>query len=155
MPVNTGSKILSSHVSPPITSGTDNSKRVTFSTIDIKQFEQQMNSHSACSYGPALGLGWNCLDSKSISVDDYETIRPSEYRRNSQEMLIPISLRESILKEIGYSRKQIEECSRRTRISTQHKKNTVKKSLSLSLRRCVSKLPSRTLSIRSICSKAA
>ena len=105
---------MSSHRITPNTSGTGKSKSVAFSNIDIKQFEQQMDSYSAYSYGPALGLGWNCLESRSMSVDDYEVIRPSEYRRNSEEMIIPLSRRESILKEIGYSRRQIEECYQTT-----------------------------------------
>ncbi len=82
---------------------------VCFSIVEIREYEVALSSHSSCSSGPGLGLGWKYSNCHPISVDDYEKISPSAHRRDSQAMIIPWDKREMILKEVGYSRRQIEE----------------------------------------------
>ena len=82
---------------------------VGFSTVEIREYEVSLSSHSSCVDGPGLGLGWRYSNCHPITVDDYEKISPSGHRRDSQAMMIPWDKREMILKEVGYSRRQIEE----------------------------------------------
>ncbi len=63
--------------------------------------------------GPALTIGWKYYpDSYEISIDVYEDTRAMK-RRKPQEMTIPRSVRESILKyECGCSSREMADCVR-------------------------------------------
>jgi len=110
-------------------------KTVSFSTIDIRLYEPAMSFNPSCSSGPALELGWNYTNSHIYLIDDYEAMTPSGYRRNSKELIIPLNKRENILKEVGYSRQQIENCIHVIEISKIKRRSSMK-----SLSNCFSKL---------------
>ena len=90
----------------------ENKKVVRFSTVEIRVYETSISPNPSCSQGPGLELGWAYLCLETTSVDDYEEKYPSKHRRNSANMLISLDMRELILKEVGYSRREIEECVR-------------------------------------------
>lgn len=90
----------------------DLNRAVRFSTVETRVYETSISPNPSCSQGPGLELGWGYLCLDTISVDEYEEKYPSKHRRNSENMLISLDMREMILKEVGYSRRDIEECVR-------------------------------------------
>ena len=109
-----------------------NKKEVRFSTVNIREYENKISFNPSCSQGPALELGWEYKMSRSFDVDDYEENHPSIDRKTPNEMLISPSQRDAILKEIGYSRRQIEDCTRiinASRPRPKSSKNSVSKSI--------------------------
>lgn len=93
-----------------MTSSITNSKVVQFSTVEIREYDSKLSFNPSCSRGPALELGWRYNQSDSMPIDDYEASNPSGYRRTSKQLIISPEQREIILKEVGYSRQQIEDC---------------------------------------------
>ena len=109
------------------------SKVVQFSTVDIREYESKLGTNPSCSRGPALELGWRYKKSEPILIDDYEASKPSSYRRSSKQLIIPPAEREILLKEVGYSRQQIEDCVRgilMSKLKSKSPKRAVAKSFS-------------------------
>ena len=131
---NDGKSISISHSDPLVLMNMipKTNKEVRFSTINIREYENKMSFNPSCSQGAAIELGWEFETSRSFNVDDYEKTRPSTDRKSSDEMLISPNQRDAILKEIGYSRKQIEDCTKiiqASRTKSKSLKNTVSKSI--------------------------
>ena len=85
-------------------------RSVRFSTIDIREYDTAISINPSCSIGPGLQLGWGFSNLYSMPVEEFEEKFPSESRRKARDMVIPFERRELILKEAGYSRRDIEEC---------------------------------------------
>ena len=85
---------------------------VSFDKISVRGYGIALGDNPSCSRGPALTLNWEYDDElKDISVDEYEKIRCNT-RRSKYEMLVPCVVRETIVRENGYSRSDIKEAEK-------------------------------------------
>lgn len=85
----------------------DNSPVLKFSTLEIREYDTQLDTNPSVSCGPAMALSWSYNVSARVTVEKYEEHRPP--RRKMREMRVPASEREFRLRMSGVSRKEIEE----------------------------------------------
>jgi len=124
-------------------------RSVRFSTIDIREYDTVISTNPSCSIGPGLELGWEFSSIKSMPVEQFEEKCPSKSRRKARDMVIPLERRELILKETGYSRREIEECNRKI-YSMRFQQKSMKKSISKSFSKIIQiSLPSSRISLSS------
>ncbi len=127
----------------------DKTRCVRFSTIDIREYDTVISTNPSCSSGPGLELGWGFSNSNSMLVEEFEEKFPSESRRKARDMIIPLGRRELILKEAGYSRREIEECRRKI-YQVQFQQKSMKKTISKSFSKIIQiSLPSSRRSLLS------
>ena len=77
-----------------------------FSTVEIREYDTQVDTNPSVSSGPALGLSWSYSASVRATIETYEKHRPP--RRQMKEMRMPASEREFRLRMSGVSREEIE-----------------------------------------------
>ena len=82
----------------------DRQTTVTFDVVEVREYERVL-SDTPCQFGPSIGLGWKYDEAQEIDVNDWENTRGQP--RNPSQMLIPRNQRETMLRELGYSRKDL------------------------------------------------
>jgi len=82
-----------------------------FGSIEIRQYTRILGDNPACPAGPPIALGWK-YSPKSIvvSVDEYEMGR--EPRREQSALRLSINRRETMLRAVGYSTRDLIEADR-------------------------------------------
>ena len=93
------------HVPTSITTAVAPKSSVQFSTITVRDYPRIMGDNPASSAGPSVSIGWQHESEITVSLEEYETIRGP--RRWGREMIIPVKIREELLREVGYSRAEI------------------------------------------------
>lgn len=86
------------------------SSTVQFGTIAFREYNVELSDNPSISNGVAIGLGWRYDPNQDIkvNVDDYESIISlHQSRRNKYQLVLPLHIREDILKSAGYSRHEI------------------------------------------------
>jgi hypothetical protein len=80
---------------------------VSFSSVEVRQYERILGDNPACSTGPPLTIGWKFDETKTInmSVDDYEY--DHGLNRDETAMVLSRQEREEMLLELGYSLKEM------------------------------------------------
>ena len=80
---------------------------VSFSSVEVRQYERILGDNPACSTGPPLTIGWKFDESKTMnmSVDDYEY--DHGLNRDDTAMVLSRQAREEMLLELGYSLKEM------------------------------------------------
>lgn len=80
---------------------------VSFSSVEVRQYERILGDNPACSTGPPLTIGWKFDEAKTInmSVDDYEY--DHGLNRDETAMVLSRQEREEMLLELGYSLKEM------------------------------------------------
>lgn len=106
----------------------NNSPALKFSTLEIREYDTQLDTNPGVSCGPAIALSWSYTVSARVTVEKYEELRPP--RRRMKEMRVPASEREFRLRMSGVSRREIEEsiksiekARKERRKAIQHMKN--------------------------------
>lgn len=94
-------------------------KSVHFSNIQFKEYTRILSDNPSTS-GPPIGLGWRFYEPVTIDLDHYESTRDGSSdgqssRRCKSELSIPAELRQDMLREVGYSRKEITAAIRQAR----------------------------------------
>jgi hypothetical protein len=90
--------------------GTKKKKQVSFSTIQFYHHLVILGDNPGGMSGPPLSISWDALDTTILCVDDYETLRVKG-PRPSQQLALPSANREKILRELGYSRREIRDAT--------------------------------------------
>ena len=94
-------------------SSQDLDKCVRFNTVEFREYSRILGDSSATSSGPPVGIGWEYNQEIILDVDRYETcIGP---RRTRQEFTIDPFTRGCMLRDVGYSRQEIAEATKRVR----------------------------------------
>lgn len=106
--------------SPSIVFGT--SKKVTFSTLQIREFGIIPGDNPSVTGGCPLSICWEYDNEFTCSVDDYEETRPKA--RSMTELRIPSRLRDERLRRVGFSRKEIQECTKYANITRLQRRRT-------------------------------
>lgn len=95
---------------------------VQFSTITIRDYPRSIGDNPASSCGPSVSIGWKHESECTVVLDEYEENRSP--RRVGREMIIPVKIREEILREMGYSRADIMKCIREINIIRGQRRRT-------------------------------
>lgn len=100
-----------------------NERRLRFSTLTIREYPRVLGDNVTVK-GPPLSLAWEHSDEKVYELEDYE--EACQYTRRTQiELKMPSKHRDEILKEIGYSRQEIQESVKKSNIARNKRKRTV------------------------------
>ena len=98
------------------------SKKVTFQEVSVREYPIVLSSNPASKYGPAVEIGWeystsamvkdrwgeNHMCEGSLSVDQYEKLRPSAIRREPKELYLYLGARVHLVKKHHYSDSEIQ-----------------------------------------------
>ena len=82
--------------------------------VKFREYALVLSDNPTTTSGPPIGIGWNYYpkDASFVDLDEYESGRGGN-RRSERELSLPPDLRDIImLREIGYSRKEILEAIR-------------------------------------------
>jgi hypothetical protein len=80
---------------------------VSFSSIELRLYERVLSDNPACSTGPSIGIGWRYHDtSVTLDIDEYEISREGQ-GRSVGELHLSRSAREQLVREWGYTDREI------------------------------------------------
>mmetsp|Transcript_20010 Transcript_20010/g.28344 ORF Transcript_20010/g.28344 Transcript_20010/m.28344 type:complete len:149 (+) Transcript_20010:172-618(+) len=72
-------------------------KRVSFGRVAIREYERDLGDNPSVDCGPPIAIGWRYSPSHNHSVEEYESIHPSQKRKSQRELALPAGRRYSIL----------------------------------------------------------
>lgn len=84
------------------------SSSVRFDSVEFREYRRSLSDSAATSSGPPIGIDWKYdpKDTVLVDLDQYEFDRAG-VRRSKGEFTIPPVVRETMLREMGYSRYEI------------------------------------------------
>lgn len=110
-------------------------RSVSFSTVEVRQYERVLGDNPSCSSGPPISIGWNYDEAKTVvtTVDDHddslsislngeESIGKIEAR---MKMVVQRHEREDMLENLGYSRSEIASAIRENVQTKKKRRQTV------------------------------
>jgi hypothetical protein len=97
---------------------------VKFDSVDVRYYERVLDINPAVTEGAAIGIGWRYNQGDILSVDDWELQR-AEGRRIS-DFALSRDEREGILKDLGYTEKDIYEATRIILKAKKRRKTTIR-----------------------------
>ena len=86
------------------------SRRVSFSTVCIREYDRILGDNPSCSCGPSISIGWEFEDEEILPVDEWESWR--EMEREPERLVLCREEREDILLDLGYTHKDIAQAVR-------------------------------------------
>ena len=99
------------------------SRRLRFSTLTIREYPRVLGDNVTVM-GPPISLSWEYQDEKVYEIEEYEEAI-QDTRRTQSELKMPSKHREALLKEDGYSRRDIQEAVKMSTIARNQRKRTV------------------------------
>jgi hypothetical protein len=97
-------------------------KKVTFSTLAIREYGIIPGDNPGVSCGCPLSIGWEYDDEFSFAIDEYEEQRSKP--RSMTELRMPSMVREKKLREAGFSRRDIQESTKYANIARLQRRRT-------------------------------
>ena len=119
---------LKSCMSAPNLSGMANMKRnISFSKIEIREYERTIGDNPCVSAGPPLALGWKYNPQHTVfDIEEYEDAKDP---RSKAEMLMPRHVREVTLKEYwGVSRSEMKIVAKDINVTKRNRRATAQSS---------------------------
>jgi len=101
----------------------DDSRKLRFSTLTIREYPRVLGDNVTVM-GPPISLSWEFQDEKVYEIEYYEQAI-QDTRRTQSELKMPSAHRDKILKESGYSRRDIQEAIKLSNIARNQRKRTV------------------------------
>ncbi|KAG7360218.1 hypothetical protein IV203_035317 [Nitzschia inconspicua] len=101
----------------------EDASKVSFNNVQVRYYERILEINPAVTSGAAIGIGWRYKRGGSLSIDEWEHRRGQLRRPN--ELLLPKNVRESMLKDLGYSQQDIAAAIRHILKSKNRRKQTV------------------------------
>jgi hypothetical protein len=98
-------------------------KSVAFGTVTLRYYERMLSDNPAVQSGPAIGIGWRYKRGGLFDVDEFEQGRHGA--RSAEELVLPREVREKMLKDAGFSQKDIADMVRVILKSKNQRKQTV------------------------------
>jgi len=86
-------------------------KRISFGTIQFREFTQTIGDNPSCSYGTPVQLDWEYQELEELNVDTYEAYKPAA-TRTMQQLQLNHFRRLELLQANGYSNDAIKESKR-------------------------------------------
>lgn len=90
----------------PVPERTPERKLVNFATVEFREYARTLSDNPSTSSGAPIGIGWRYDPKDTTTVDLYERSRDG-IRRDKGQLLIPRDLRERMLREAGFSSREI------------------------------------------------
>lgn len=100
-----------------------NSGRLRFTTLTIREYPRVLGDNVTVKGAP-ISLSWRHQDEKVFEIEEYEEAI-QDTRRTQSELKMPSSHRDKILKDSGYSRKEIQEAIKNSNIARNQRRRTV------------------------------
>jgi hypothetical protein len=97
--------------SSPLSSSTNSllKRNVSFGSMRIREYNVALSDHPSCSYGPPVQLSWDYQEKDEVPVDSYEEARKGNRRRGHHLLLSFYERHVLLIKEAGYSKREIKE----------------------------------------------
>jgi hypothetical protein len=97
-------------------------RRVTFSTLEIREYPICVGDNPAVSIGVPITIQWTHDGESIFSVEDYEEQRPTP--RTMLQLRMPSRCRADLLKRLGFSRTDVMEGTKHANIARNRRKRT-------------------------------
>lgn len=101
----------------------ENERQLRFSTITIREYPVLLGDNVTVK-GPPISIDWEHMDENVYELEDYEEAC-RDTRRAQVELKMPSKHRDDLLREIGYSRQEIQEAVKKSNITRNKRKRTV------------------------------
>lgn len=99
-------------------------KAVTFSHVDLREYERVPGDNPCVRGGVPLSIGWKHVQHDPICLDDYERFKGPP--RDKIEMMVPASVRRSMLRdEFGASIHELNAAMKSANISKRQRAHTI------------------------------
>jgi hypothetical protein len=98
-------------------------KLVSFDQVEVRYYERVISDNPAVQSGAAIGIGWRFERGERIDVDYWEESKGPP--RKSVELFLPRHVREHMLRDAGYTKKEIADMVRITLKTKNQRKQTV------------------------------
>jgi len=95
---------------------------VTFGALEIREYPITIGDNPGGNRGPPLTISWEYQSTAVMDVSEYETLKPD--RRSGGEIIIPVSVRENMLREAGFSRGEIQAAVKHVNIARNRRRRT-------------------------------
>ena len=84
---------------------------VSFTNLEIREYDMTLGDNPSCSYGPPVSLGWDYRDAEVVPVEKYERARAKKCpRRSTRQLVLSHNVRKYLLlKTAGYSKAELRE----------------------------------------------
>mmetsp|Transcript_41788 Transcript_41788/g.100281 ORF Transcript_41788/g.100281 Transcript_41788/m.100281 type:complete len:712 (+) Transcript_41788:383-2518(+) len=112
------------HLSKVSTTKRTTKASVQFDTVRVRYYERILDINPAVTHGVAIGIGWRYKKGPKASVDEWENIRGVDRRRSKDFLLSPRD-RQTLVKDLGYSQKDIAAATRIILKTKNRRKQTV------------------------------
>ena len=80
--------------------------KVSFSEVTVREYDRILSDNPACQNGPSIGIGWRYRNEYILHVDEHEHSR-GRAPRKTDELVLNRVVREHMLRDLGYSQKQM------------------------------------------------
>ena len=100
-------------------------RRVSFSNVQVREYEQVLSYNPACSEGAAIGIGWKYYSEECRSVEEFEFERPHPLPRD--QLFLSKEDRARILEKRGYGPFDLASSEREIRMVQMNRLRTLRK----------------------------
>ena len=106
--------------------GTSNGRQtlVEFDCVHVREYERILDIHPSTSSGPSVGLGWKYTELPPVVIDDEGTWMTSS-ASSSRDFILSKQVRETMVRELGYSTYQISRAVRRSKRISDERRETL------------------------------
>lgn len=82
---------------------------VSFSNLQIREYDVALGDNPSCSFGPPVSLGWDYQDAEVVPLEKYERARSNKFPRRKSFMLSYNVRKYLLLKTAGYTKAELRE----------------------------------------------
>jgi hypothetical protein len=99
-------------------------RKLCFSNVHIREFSRIPGINPAGRRGVPITISWDPISSIDISIDQYECIR-QKHRRSMKEINLSPSRRTGLLRELGFSKNEIQKAVKQANLVRSRRENTL------------------------------
>jgi hypothetical protein len=105
----TGTTVSKSSVSRSSSHHSKKKRSVSFCEVRIRNYERILEFNPSVTSGPAVGIGWrySVEDDENIPLDIFEDTREYHRRTSTKDLTLSRMDRENLLRNLGYTQKEI------------------------------------------------
>lgn len=100
-------------------------RTISFSTVEIRQYERILGDNPSCSSGAPVAIGWKFFQERTLCLPVEEYEYRNERVRDECDMILDRQEREALLIELGYSEKDLAQVVRQNVKMKKNRRQTV------------------------------